>query len=317
MIEERIKALRREMAQRGIDMYIVPTSDFHESEYVGDYFKARKYITGFTGSAGTAVITMEEAGLWTDGRYFIQAENQLAGTPVTLFKMQEEGVPTVEEYVQKNLKEGQCLGFDGRVMNGKAGEEYETIVKEKNGRLYVSEDLVGIIWTERPSLPAEPAFILAPEYAGESTQGKLTRLRERMKEEGATVHILTSLYDIAWLLNVRGNDIAHVPVILSFVMVTENGCCWYVNDAVLNDELKTYLKVNSIQVKSYNDIYSDVECLSACLLYTSAYAFWHEREQDCHNDDQRESVDERQRIALHGRSKGHGRLPGSGEAACG
>lgn len=262
MIEERIKALRQEMTKRGIDMYIVPTSDFHESEYVGDYFKARKYITGFTGSAGTAVITMDEAGLWTDGRYFIQAENQLKGTPVTLFKMAEEGVPTVKEYVEQNLKEGQCLGFDGRVINGKAGDEYEEIVNAKNGTMYVSEDLVDLIWADRPALPAEPVFILTQEYVGESTQDKLARLREKMKEEGATAHILTSLYDIAWLLNVRGNDISHVPVVLSFVCVTENGCCWYVHQKVLNEEVKTYLQVNNIQVKDYNDIYADVEALA-------------------------------------------------------
>ncbi len=263
MIAERIEALRREMQARGIDIYIVPTSDFHESEYVGDYFKARKYITGFTGSAGTAVITRSEAGLWTDGRYFIQAENQLKGTPVTLFKMGEEGVPTVKEYVEQNWKEGQCLGFDGRVINGKAGDEYEAMAKEKKGRLHVDEDLVGIIWKDRPDLPTEPAFLLAPEYEGESTGEKLKRLREKMEAEKATVHILTSLYDIAWLLNVRGGDIDHVPVVLSFVMVTGDGCCWYVNEAVLNDELRTYLKINGIQVKGYNDIYGDVEALDA------------------------------------------------------
>ena len=132
MIAERIEALRAEMKKRNIDMYIIPTSDFHESEYVGDYFKARKYITGFTGSAGVAVVTMTEAGLWTDGRYFIQAEKQLAGTPVTLFKMGEEGVPTVREYVEKNLKEGACLGFDGRVINAADGARYEEIVAKKN-----------------------------------------------------------------------------------------------------------------------------------------------------------------------------------------
>ena len=135
MINERIAALRREMEQRGIDMYIIPTSDFHESEYVGDYFKARKFITGFTGSAGTAVITREEAGLWTDGRYFIQAEQQLMGSCVKLFKSGEEGVPKVKEYVEQNLKEGQCLGFDGRVVNGKSGDEYQEIAEKKNGRL--------------------------------------------------------------------------------------------------------------------------------------------------------------------------------------
>ena len=116
MIQDRLKALREEMTKRGIDYYIVPTSDFHESEYVGEYFKARKWITGFTGSAGTAVIGMNEAGLWTDGRYFIQAENQLKGSGVTLFKMAQEGVPTINEYLTKNLKNGGVIGFDGRVV---------------------------------------------------------------------------------------------------------------------------------------------------------------------------------------------------------
>ncbi len=262
MINERIAALRREMEQRGIDMYIIPTSDFHESEYVGDYFKARKFITGFTGSAGTAVITREEAGLWTDGRYFIQAEQQLTGSCVKLFKSGEEGVPKVKEYVEQNLKEGQCLGFDGRVINGKSGDEYQEIAEKKNGRLYVSEDLVDLIWTDRPALPAEPVWVVAPEYAGESLEQKLARLREHMKEEGATVHILTSLYDIAWLLNIRGNDIDHVPVVLSFLLVTGQECRWYVNEKVLNDEVRAYLKENKITVKDYNAIYEDVKALS-------------------------------------------------------
>ena len=125
MIEKRLQALRKEMEQRNIAIYVVPTADFHESEYVGDYFKARKFITGFTGSAGTAVITKEEAGLWTDGRYFVQAEAELKNTPVTLFKMAEEGVPTVEEYIEKTLKDGETIGFDGRVVNSAWGKKLE------------------------------------------------------------------------------------------------------------------------------------------------------------------------------------------------
>lgn len=264
MIAQRITALREEMKKRGIDMYLVPTSDFHESEYVGEYFKARKYMTGFTGSAGTAVITMEEAGLWTDGRYFIQAENQLSGTPVKLFRMNEEGVPKIPEYIGQKLPEGGCLGFDGRVVNGKDGDEYGELVKKKGGRMQVSEDLVGLIWSERPSLPAEPAFLLPLEYAGESTADKLKRVREKMKEQEADVHILTSLYDIAWLLNVRGNDIAHVPVVLSFVMLGQDYCNWYVNEKVLNQELISYLKQEHITVKGYEEIYRDVEALTEC-----------------------------------------------------
>ncbi len=255
MIAERIAALRAEMKKRNIDMYIVPTSDFHESEYVGDYFKARKYITGFTGSAGTAVITMTEAGLWTDGRYFIQAEKQLSGTPVTLFKMGEEGVPTVKEYVEKNLKEGACLGFDGRVINAADGASYEEIVKKKQGTVYVTEDLVGIIWKDRPQLPMNPVFILEEKYAGESTKSKLSRVREKMQEKQTGIHILTSLYDIAWLFNIRGGDIACVPVVLSFAAVTMQEAYWFIHEEVLDDKLKAYCKENNIIIRPYEAIY--------------------------------------------------------------
>ena len=263
MIAERIEALRAEMKKRNIDMYIIPTSDFHESEYVGDYFKARKYITGFTGSAGVAVVTMTEAGLWTDGRYFIQAEKQLAGTPVTLFKMGEEGVPTVREYVEKNLKEGACLGFDGRVINAADGARYEEIVAKKNGSLYVTEDLVGIIWKERPQLPMNPVYILEEKYAGESAKSKLTRVREKMKESQADVHILTSLYDIAWLFNIRGGDIECVPVALSFAAVTMEETYWFIHEEVLDDKLKAYCKENNIIIRPYEDIYSYAEEIPA------------------------------------------------------
>ena len=138
MIKERLEKLRAEMAKRNIDIYIVPTADFHESEYVGEHFKARKFITGFTGSAGTAVITMTEAGLWTDGRYFVQAAKQLEGTTIELHKMGEEGVPTVDEYIENTLKDGQCIGFDGRVVNGAWGKKIEDIASKKNGSVYVN-----------------------------------------------------------------------------------------------------------------------------------------------------------------------------------
>lgn len=251
------------MRQRNIDMYIVPTSDFHESEYVGDYFKARKYITGFTGSAGTAVITMTEAGLWTDGRYFIQAEKQLAGSPVTLYRMGEEGVPTVKEYVEQNLKEGGCLGFDGRVINGEDGAEYEKITEKKQGSVYVTEDLIGIIWKERPQLPKNPVFILEEKYAGESAQSKLKRVREKMQEKGARIHILTSLYDIAWLFNIRGGDIDHVPVVLSFAAVTMEESYWFIHEEVLDETLKDYCRENHIVIRPYEEIYDYAEKISA------------------------------------------------------
>lgn len=262
-VSGRIEQLRGEMRKRGITMYIVPTSDFHESEYVGEYFKARSYLTGFTGSAGTAVITQEEAGLWTDGRYFIQAQNELLGTPVTLYRMGEEGVPTVKEYVSQNLSDGGCLGFDGRVINAEAGETYAKIAAEKQGSVAAGEDLVGVIWKERPPFPKNPAFILEEKYTGESSAEKLQRVREKMKEKQADVHILTSLYDIAWLFNIRGGDIAHVPVVMSFAAVTTEETIWFVHREVLNPEICSYCAQNQISIRDYGDIYDYAESIPA------------------------------------------------------
>ena len=179
MIPERLAALRQEMEKRDIAVYIVPTADFHESEYVGEYFKARRFITGFTGSAGTAVITRTKAGLWTDGRYFVQAAKQLEGTTVTLYRMGEEDVPTVDEYVEQTLKEGGTIGFDGRVVNGRWGAKLQQIAEKKHGKLYVQEDLIGQIWKDRPPMSKEPVWILDEAYSGRSTKDKLAAVRSR------------------------------------------------------------------------------------------------------------------------------------------
>lgn len=256
MITERLAALRKEMAKRNISIYVVPTADFHESEYVGEYFKARKFITGFTGSAGTAVITMEEAGLWTDGRYFVQAEKQLQGSTVTLYRMGEEGVPTVNEFIEQKLKEGGTIGFDGRVVNTRWGLQLKEIAKKKNGALYVEEDLMDLIWKDRPALAKTPMFILEEKYSGKSTKTKLEELRAAMEKEGADTHILTSLYDIAWLLNVRGNDIECVPVVLSFLILTKTDCTWFLQEEILTDEIRAYLNENHIKTRPYEEVYA-------------------------------------------------------------
>lgn len=268
MIQERLKALREEMAQRSIDIYIVPTSDFHESEYVGDHFKARKFITGFTGSAGTAVITATEAGLWTDGRYFVQAAKQLEGSTVTLYRMGEEGVPKVDEFVEEKLPEGGCLGFDGRVVNGSWGKKLLGIAEKKHGMLHVDEDLIDLIWKDRPALSRKPLFLLEEKYSGKSTAEKLKELRGAMEAEGANVHILTSLYDIAWLLNIRGGDIDYVPVVLSYLVVTEKECIWFLQEEIVDEKTAAYLKENQIATRPYDDIYSYVKELPSdvCVL---------------------------------------------------
>lgn len=258
MITERLKALRALMSERGIDIYLVPTSDFHESEYVGEHFKARKFITGFTGSAGTAVITMTEAGLWTDGRYFIQAASQLEGTGVTLFRMGEEGVLTIQEYIKQQLPNKGCLGFDGRVINADFGKKLEKIVKEKDGNLYVEEDLIDKIWSDRPTLSKEPAFLLDVKYAGKSTKDKLASLREKMAEKNADYHIMTSLDDIAWLYNIRGNDANHFPIVLSFAVVSMDESWLFIHDEVLNEEIKNCLSENKVEIRTYDSIYDFV-----------------------------------------------------------
>ena len=245
MIQERLKELRAQMQERGIDIYIVPTSDFHQSEYVGEYFKARKYMTGFTGSAGTAVITKEEAGLWTDGRYFIQAEKQLEGSTVKLFKMGEEGVPKVEEYVKDHLTEGSCIGFDGRVMDAKSGEKYAKMAEEKKAALYVKEDLVGNIWKDRPQLPANKVWILEDAYAGRSMADKIADVRTQMQKEGADIHILSSLYDIAYIP-------AHRYV------------------GIWDKEVQDYLEKNHVTIRPYEDIYTYAQNLQKVKVLISA-----------------------------------------------
>lgn len=263
MIQERLKALREEMKKRNIDIYVVPTSDFHESEYVGEHFKARKFITGFTGSAGTAVITLTEAGLWTDGRYFVQAENQLKGSTVTLYRMGEEGVPKVDEFIGEKLPEGGCLGFDGRVVNGTWGRKLEKIASGKQASLQVSEDLIDLIWSDRPALSKKPLFLLEEKYTGKSTKEKMADLRKAMKDEGANVHILTSLYDIAWLLNIRGGDIESVPVVLSYLVLTEEECLWFLQEEIVTPEIRSYLEENKITTKPYDAVYEYVPQLPA------------------------------------------------------
>lgn len=263
MIQERLKALRTEMAKRGISVYVVPTADFHESEYVGEHFKARKFITGFTGSAGTAVITMNEAGLWTDGRYFVQAAAQLEGTTVKLFKMGEEGVPTVDEYIADTLPQGGCLGFDGRVINGAWGRRLEQIASDKAATMHVDEDLIDLIWEDRPPLSKAPVMIFDNKYTGEDISDKLAKVRAQMKEKGATLHLMTSLYDISWLLNIRGGDISYVPVVLSYLALSEDECIWFLQEEIVTDELRAYLTKNGIITRPYDEFYEYVKQIGA------------------------------------------------------
>lgn len=267
VIKKRIASLRELMKERGIDAYLIPTADFHQSEYVDGYFKCRQYITGFTGSAGTAVITMKEAGLWTDGRYFVQAAKQLADSGMILFKMGEEGVPTVEQYLSANLPKNSVLGFDGRVINEQFGETLKKGLSEKNIAFLFEEDLIGVLWKDRPQLPKEPVWILEEKYAGKSAKEKIADVRRVMKEKNATVHILTNLDDIVWLLNIRGNDVPCNPVVLSYAMIMEDRFYLFINKETLNEEVSSYLEETGVTVLAYSDIYEMVRTLkSECVL---------------------------------------------------
>lgn len=256
MDSKRITALREVMKREGIDYYYIPTADFHESEYVVEYFKARKFITGFTGSAGVAVIGQEEAWLWTDGRYFIQAAAQIEGSGFGLMKMGQEGVPTVMQYLGEKLQEGQCIGFDARVVNTNDAKEFAKIAAKKHGSLKTDNDLLDEVWTDRPALVHQPADVLKDEFNGEATASKLARVREQMEKEEAQYHIISTLDDIAWILNVRGNDIPHVPVVLSFLVIGKEDAMWFVEENALSDAVKEMAAECGITIRPYEDVYA-------------------------------------------------------------
>lgn len=262
-VSERIAKLRALMAEKGIDAYVVPTADFHQSEYVGEHFKARKYITGFSGSYGTAVICQDDAGLWTDGRYFFQATNELEGSGVRLMKMFVGDTPSVTEYLADKIPEGGKVGFDGRVLSMDEGKEYEDALSPKNISIDYEEDLIDQIWEDRPPLSDKPAFFLEEKYSGESSAHKLERVRKIMKDNGATVHIIASLDDTGWLLNVRGDDIDFFPLLLSYSIVRMDGVDLYVDETKLNDRILEAFKKVNVTLHPYNDIYEDIKKLDA------------------------------------------------------
>ena len=265
-VPERLEALRQKMEENGIDAYLVPTDDFHGSEYVGDYFKCRMFLTGFTGSAGTALVTMDGAWLWTDGRYFLQAQEELKDSTVSLMKAGEDGVPTIEQFVAEHLGEGDVLGFDGRCMTAGKGDRFERILKKNGAGVMVSKngsplDLAGEIWKDRPALSCEKVWSLDIGYSGKTRTDKLKELRASMEEKKCGYHILTSIDDIAWLLNLRGSDIACNPVFLSYLIVTPDNVLLFAQAEAFDEEIIRSLEDDGVFLKGYNDIYSYVNAI--------------------------------------------------------
>lgn len=259
MIKERIENLRNILNEKEIYAYIIPSSDYHQSEYVSDYFKSREFMSGFTGSAGTLIVTQDEAGLWVDGRYFIQAEEQIKGSNIKLFKMGEENVPTIEEYLIDNMPKNSILGFDGKVISTNEGRSYLEKLGFKNIDIEYDNDLVNLLWKDRDILPNEKAFSLDIKYCGESFSSKLNRLREEMKNKKATTHIITTLDDIAWLFNIRGNDVKYNPVVLSYAIITLDNVYLFIDDKKLDENILNELKKENVEIKSYNYIYEFVK----------------------------------------------------------
>lgn len=259
MIKQRIENIRDLMKEKNIYAYIVPSSDYHQSEYVGDYFKSREFMSGFTGSSGTLIISMDKAGLWTDGRYFIQAEQELKDSGIKLFKMGEEGVPTIEEYLLEKLPKNSTLGFDGRVMSVKEGQSLANKLAFKGINIEYKYDLVNDIWEDRCSLPTEKAFLLGTEYSGESFSDKLSRIRAVMKEKKATTHILASLDDIAWLFNIRGRDVKSNPVVLSYAVISIDSVYLFIDKNKIGEDIRAELSKENVQIKGYEEVYEFIK----------------------------------------------------------
>lgn len=255
-IKERLHTLRELMCKKNIQAYIVVTDDFHSSEYVGGYFKVREYLSGFTGSAGTLVVLKDKAALWTDGRYFIQAEEQLKGSSIELMKSGQPNVPEITEYLYNSLNEGDTIGFDGRTVSNAFACKLIEALRDKSITLSYQVDLADTIWTDRPSLSKEPVWELDVKYTGLSRKEKLDSIREKMAETGSDILLLTALDEIAWLLNLRGNDIACTPVFLAYMIIEKSSATLCVNKEILNDEIIHQLENDGISLADYNDFYS-------------------------------------------------------------
>ena len=235
--DEKLTQLRALMKEKAFYAYIIPSDDFHSSEYVGRYFKAREYMSGFTGSAGTLVVLPDKAALWTDGRYFLQAGEQLKGSTIELMRSGQPDVPKIEEYLYENLPDKAVIGFDGRTVTKRF---LETIREKTDGKQITfdgSEDLVDRIWTDRPPLSKEPVWELDVKYAGRSRAQKIQEVREKMQEEKADQLLVTALDEIAWLFNLRGGDIAYTPVFLSYLLLTKEQITLFAHKEIFSAQL--------------------------------------------------------------------------------
>lgn len=253
-INQRITALRKEMKNAGIDAYIIPSGDPHRSEYVPDRWNSRVWISGFDGSSGTAIVTQDYAGVWTDSRYFIQAEQQLKNSDFQLHKLIIPHTPEHLEWLQENLQNGAVVGFDGWMNTPAQARQLAKVLSNKNVILNSDHDLVGIIWEDQPLLPNKKVFELDLKYAGQSRKEKFNILRKEIKKQGGQQYFISMLDDIAWLLNLRGSDVDCNPVFVGYVVMTETEVNLFANAKKFSPVLKEKLAVDGVVIHSYNKV---------------------------------------------------------------
>ena len=260
-ITERLSALRKLMRENGMDAYVIVTDDFHGSEYVGDYFKEREFMSGFTGSAGKLVVLSDWAGLWTDGRYFLQAADQLKGSTIELMKENQPGVPKIPDFLGDKVKEGGVIGFDGRTISSNFADAIESKVSAKNISFDGTKDLVDEVWKDRPAISKKPVWEISTEMAGMSRADKLAALRSKMAEKNADVMVLTALDEIAWLLNLRGDAVSCPPVFLAYMIVKSDEAVLFVHREILDAGITEGLSGDGITLDDYENIYSAIEAM--------------------------------------------------------
>lgn len=261
MASDNILKLREKMKQAGLDMYIVPTSDPHCSEYVPDSYKTREFISGFTGSAGTVIVTLEEAGLWTDGRYFIQAAKELEGSGIKLYKMGEAGVPTMKEFVGDKFNSDYKIGFNGETFPLWLLDYIAKDIPEEN--ITYNHTLIEDIWEDRVKKSSNKAFVLEEKYAGVSAEDKITEIRQKLNKKGATATLVTTLDDIAYTLNIRGGDILFTPVILSYLYIDKEKVVLFVDEEKLTEDVKNHLDKIGVTVKKYEEVFDFIKAISS------------------------------------------------------
>ncbi len=270
MIKNRINQLIQLMEEKSIDAYIIPSSDFHQSEYVANYFKSRAYISGFSGSAGTVCILKDGThGLWTDGRYFLQAEKELNGSGIKLFKMDTEGVKNYDDWLVNYLSEKSTVAFDGRTLSIKDVENLKKKFELKDIKIKTNEDLIDLIWRDRPSLPKGKIIEHVVDYSGKTHNEKLTEIRDIIQEKNADYYILSSLDDIAWTFNLRGSDIDYNPIFLAYAVFTQDAAILYLDENKLSDELSDELAKKKIIIKGYDEIFNDVKGITSANILLS------------------------------------------------